>query len=310
MKKLSFILIIILAVNPLFSQSFEVYKGDTINYTDFEGKKQGKWIYFDTNNYGKIIKEGIYVNNKKEGIWKSYYKNGNLKASITYKNNRQNGYAKIYYKNRIVSEEGIWKGNRWTGQYKYYHKNGKPAYIWNFDNEGRRTGHQQYFFENGNLRLEGNWEDGKEQGVIKEYYVTGKIKMRSEWKFGKTDGVLREYYENGTVKAEKVFNNGIYNPNASKVYAYKNNTNNNNQQDSVKVANNPNNNQADLFTGTGFHKIYNDKKQLIQEGNFSKGVLVNGKKYYYDENGKHIKTAVYEEGRITEVIDIVKEDNK
>jgi hypothetical protein len=38
------------SIYRLFKPSFEIYEGDTINYTDTLGLRQGKWIYFDSLN--------------------------------------------------------------------------------------------------------------------------------------------------------------------------------------------------------------------------------------------------------------------
>lgn len=87
----------------------EVIKGDTLNRTDFAGEKQGRWVITKgvvvtktvqsayTGQAGlhtKVVKElewlkleeGMYVNNKKEGVWKSFHPSGSLKYSILYKN--------------------------------------------------------------------------------------------------------------------------------------------------------------------------------------------------------------------------------
>ena len=97
-------------------QSYEIYNSDTINVKDINNRKQGKWIYFFKSQASKIQKTGAYLNNRKTGLWKTYYINGNLKSEITYKNNRPDGYAKIYYENGKLSEEGLWKGTKWVGK--------------------------------------------------------------------------------------------------------------------------------------------------------------------------------------------------
>ena len=81
-------------------------------------------------------------------------------------NGKADGYAKLYYENGRVSEEGQWKNKIWVGDYKYYFENGNPAYVWKFDETGKRNGMQIYYHENGNKMIEGEWADGKETGTI------------------------------------------------------------------------------------------------------------------------------------------------
>ena len=42
--------------------------------------------------------EGTYKNNKRENIWKFFYKTGDIKTTVTYKNGLKNGKVTIYDK--------------------------------------------------------------------------------------------------------------------------------------------------------------------------------------------------------------------
>lgn len=75
---------------------------DTINRTYGDGTKEGHWITFEwtdpnekmvnenKENLAKAgrakIEEGYYKDNKKEGFWKFFNKDGTLKDSVEYKN--------------------------------------------------------------------------------------------------------------------------------------------------------------------------------------------------------------------------------
>ena len=233
-----------------YSQTFEIYKSDTINQTTDGNAKTGRWISFYTDSPGQIEREGFYENNRKTGIWKAYYKNGKLKSEITYVNNQPDGYAKLYYDNGKLSEEGFWKGTKWVGQYKYYHENGNTAYEWSFNENGKRTGVQKYYHENGKLRIQGEWIDGKENGVISEYDT------------------------NGNIRSEKVFAEGTINVNSSKFYAQKkvsvdeipDDTNATVGKTPIETNETQTNYQS--FDGNGFFKLYNAMKKMDREGEF------------------------------------------
>ncbi len=265
-------------------QSYEIYKNDTINRIDHNNKKHDYWIFFLKTDKSKIEKEGNYSNNRKKGVWKTYYSDGKLKSEITYANNRPNGYAKIYYRNGKLSEEGVWKGTKWVGKYKYYHENGKKAYEWSFDEKGKRSGKQKYYYASGKLRIEGDWRDGKENGMIKEYY------------------------EEGGVKSEKLFAAGEFNANSSKFFAEKkvtvedipDDTNATISREHITKENQ--NKKYQAFNGNGQHKLYNAFKKIDREGLFKNGKLVNGKRYYYSADGKLVKTVIYENQRLVKTI--------
>jgi len=296
-----FIILFIITIN-LQAQSFKIYNNDTINYSDASGLKQGEWIYF-LNDEISISQKGKYINSKKEGIWLSYYDNGNIKSSITYIKNKQDGYAIIYYENGTKSEEGLWKENRWVGEYKYYYDNGNPAYVWNFNDEGNRTGNQQYFYETGKLKIEGKWESGKEQGIITEYYSNGNLKTVSDYNAGIADGSKKEYFATGELKSEKKYTNGILDESSVVYYSSTDNTNVEiDVEDTVNTTVAEKDTNAALFTGSGYNKLYNKSQLLEQEGDFKSGYLYDGKKYYYYSEGTLIKTEIYQAGKITETI--------
>jgi antitoxin component YwqK of YwqJK toxin-antitoxin module len=78
--------------DPKALQSWEVRGKDTINRTDFAKNKQGRWEISKavTNESNQttwiLLEEGNYVDNKKEGLWKTYHPDGKLKDSLVYKN--------------------------------------------------------------------------------------------------------------------------------------------------------------------------------------------------------------------------------
>jgi antitoxin component YwqK of YwqJK toxin-antitoxin module len=273
LKKYLFLIIISIFTTKVFPQ-------DTINQKDANGLKQGYWIVYYPDS--KIKKEeGKYVNNKKEGVWKFYYPSGTIKQEVTYKDNKPDGYVKIYYENGKVSEEGIWKGNKWVGKYKFYHKNGNLAYDWNYNEKGKREGVQKYFYENGNIMIEGNWKNGKE------------------------DGVIKEYDENGNLKVEKVFHNGTLDVNSVKVYTQQSTKENQAKQENqnVVIKQQPKKKQKELeyFRDSGFKRLYNTKGQITAEGTFDKGKLIDGKKYFYDNDGNLLKINIYKNGRLVDI---------
>ena len=81
-------------------------KYDTLNFTDADGLKQGKWI--EVKNAGNSIKirEGEYIDNKKSGLWTEYNETGSRRYGITYINGIPNGYLVVYNEQGIISVEG------------------------------------------------------------------------------------------------------------------------------------------------------------------------------------------------------------
>ncbi|MFY7733462.1 MAG: hypothetical protein ACOVSR_08245, partial [Bacteroidia bacterium] len=63
--KISFLIFLCNCYLSIFSQSFTLHDGDTINVT-IDGKKQGFWRYYWPNDDLKY--EVFYENNEKQGI--------------------------------------------------------------------------------------------------------------------------------------------------------------------------------------------------------------------------------------------------
>lgn len=288
----------------LNAQKFETYGNDTINYVDADGKKQGLWIYFYDPEKTKIQQRGKFIDNMKNGVWEIFYPDGKLQSRVTYKNNIVYGNVQNYYPNGKLQEEGFWKINKWVGEYKYYYENGQLKYHWFFDDNGQRTGKQLYYYENGKKQIEGEWLQGKEQGKIVEYHPNGNVSKVVDFENGKINGEYKEFFEDGAIKLKIVYINGEPDPQNSIVYS----RNKPKQQVDTDIelvksdTTKPKEKELEYFTGNGFYKVINERGMVEQEGFFQKGILINGKKYTYDKDGKLVRTVVIEDGRIVEVI--------
>ena len=227
------------------------------------------------------MEEGDYVDNRKNGNWITYYNNDRVKHEITFQNNRPNGYATFYYKSGKKSEEGIWKNDRWVGEYKYYHENGNLAYEWNYNEQGKREGVQKYYHENGQLMIEGEWQDGKEAGKLVEYYANGDVKQE-------------KYFDNGSIKPEQTQKYERVNP----PYVEKKQ-----EEQNIDVAENKPDQPAGVFDGNGYHTLKDKKGRPLRKGEFKDGFLINGEVYQYGADGKKIKTTVYKDQQVVEIIE-------
>lgn len=63
-------------------------------------KKNGKYIFYIK---GKIRDKGQYVNDLKEGVWKTYHVTGELESIGKYKNGKKEGLWKRYYMRSAIN---------------------------------------------------------------------------------------------------------------------------------------------------------------------------------------------------------------
>jgi len=244
-----------------FNLSYGAEVRDTVNLVDEENLKQGYWIEYCN---GTKIREGNYIDNKKTGIWKNYRKTGSLSYTIRFTKGVPNGEMCSYYSDGKLLEKGIWVIDHWEGEYYSYFENGKLSAHFFFNKYGKRTGYQEYYYENGTLKISGSWKNGNKEGTI------------------------REYYEDGSVKCNKIFCNGITNPELHEEFPK-----------GVKLAEKRKGKIVSaMFSGNGYHVFYNKNQQTDREGDFKNGKLINGKRYYYNLKGILQKTAIYQNSKV------------
>ncbi len=250
---------------------------DSINVTDSQGWKQGRWVEDSDGedsegcSVGTKLEEGYYKDNRKAGVWKRFWCSGKVKNELIY-NNDKTITSKDYYPDGKLKEEGTWNNLGWIGPYKTYHPNGKLYYEWEYDQAGKRTGKQRYYYENGNLMFDGTWNAGKEAGIIKEYYENGSLRSEKNFNDGKLDTTSIKIYAQKEVKPVKV------DP----------------KKEEVKPPVNP---ELGVIKD-GYNKTFNREGKVDREGEFKNAKLFDGKQYFY-KDGKLEKIAIIRDGKVT-----------
>ena len=134
---------------------------------------------------------------------------------------------------------------------------------------GQTDFHKEYY-ENGQLKAEGEIVYSSSDGLWKYYYENGQLKAEGNWSLGKRDGLWKLWYENGQLK---LVSNWIYNGNEYLHGFYKAY----NMDGQVTSDGNYKFNEEN-----GWWKIYNENGQLIQEGIYESGHKTGWWKYYID----------------------------
>ena len=161
MKNLITILIFLLLFSFSFMKNF-VFEDGLIM---FEGKPYTGYVdrmvfeslipletdslYNEFQNYNfHLTNMGNVVNGKKDGIWKKYYKNGQIHKEITYKNGELDGRWIWYYDDGSLEEEG-------------YYIDGKEEGVW-------------VIVDSLGYINKGNYKNGKREDIWDWYYVSSK----------------------------------------------------------------------------------------------------------------------------------------
>ena len=70
------------------------------------------------------------------------------------------------------------------------------------------TGNNLCKYENGQIKSEGNYKDGKPDGKVTGWFENGQIQTILNLKDGKLDGKVIDWYENGQIEAEENYKDG------------------------------------------------------------------------------------------------------
>ena len=117
-------------------------------------------VLFTGEVTGKI--QGQFKDGKREGLWTSFYENGQLWWKGPYKDGKLNGPYVWYYDNgQLWSEETYKDGEIEDGPYLTYHENGQ---LWSEETykDGKREGPWVTYWGNGTVVEEytGTFKDG------------------------------------------------------------------------------------------------------------------------------------------------------
>ena len=276
------------------------------NYKHFKGK----YIIYESKGFGKeynvsdekLIFEGEIKHGQRNGKGKEYNYDGKLIFEGEYLNGKRNGKGKEHYHYEkkildiidIIIFEGEYLNNKVLNGTKF-DKNGDILYKFNNIN-----GQGKEYFDDGKLKFEGEYLNGKRNGKGKEYYKNGLLEFEGEYlndrkwegkgydKYNKItynlkdgNGIIKEYYDNGTLKFEGEYLNGKKNG-KGKEYDYFN--------EKVRFEGNYLNG---LRNGKG--KEYYYDRNILFEGEYLNGLRNGkGKEYYYDGTLKYEGEYLYD----------------
>lgn len=182
-----------------FDNGFLVSR-EFINRKDKQGRKQGTWKTFYPD--GDIKFSGNYLDGKKNGIFKKYDKKGNLVSIEKYEKgdkvveDKETADYKIkrdFYESGEVKTKATFLDGKMDGVRREYDKNGNVI--------------ESYIMDEGNVVGKGIVDkEGLKQGNWKEYYDSGKLKAKGKYKDDVKIGLWVYYYKNGKIEQKGHYN--------------------------------------------------------------------------------------------------------
>ena len=200
MKRYVLLLVILLfAVAPLMSQDF--------NKTDAKGRRQGTWRSFYPN--GQLRYEGQFKNDKCKGTFKYYDEQGNLKATNEFDKSGEKALNKTYAPNGRMIATGYYQNQKKEGEWKYFDEASGQLRLVEDNKEGKVHGWSKlYNPNNGVLAEETQYVEGQPEGQCRKYSDTGTLLMECLYHKGRLEGPTKTYYPSTALKEEGQYANG------------------------------------------------------------------------------------------------------
>ncbi len=139
---------------------------------------------------GIMIGEGVVTEKgERDGFWKEYYDDGNLRAEGTYDKDKKSGKWKFFHRSGVMEQEGSYKNGLPEGEWRWYYASGDLMREESYFN-GLPDGITTEYDEEGNIITRGEYIEGKESGEW--YYRSGDSEIKGTYADGMRNG-LWEY---------------------------------------------------------------------------------------------------------------------
>lgn len=173
-----------------------------------EGKKHGKWTtYFLLEN--QIHTEKQFVQDSLTGKYTKYFENGRVNISGEFLNNKKEGDWKWFDKQGGKDMEGQFVKDQQSGNWIYYYPSGKVRTKGSFL-EGKKTGKWEFFYKNGRKHKEGTYKNDEKNGEWTVWFENKKMLHKGNFTNGKENGFWESWYENGEKKDAGTYKNGVF----------------------------------------------------------------------------------------------------
>jgi len=132
-----------------------------------------------------------YYNNKPySGYSVKYHKNDTLMERIGFYKGKKQGVAKSWFRNGVLRMESHYEQNKLVGSYKAWWNNKVLALESHYES-GKLQGVQKRWHYTGVLAKKRNLEQGKENGMQQAWLKNGKMYVNYEAKNGRIFGMRR-----------------------------------------------------------------------------------------------------------------------
>lgn len=139
-------------------------------------------IYYEDDST-QIMAEGRIVDKKREGMWRYYYKSGEIWGSLMFEGDEPTGKGMLYYDEEDggTKAQAEFEDGKIEGTYLEYYSNGESKTSIEYS-EGKPDGEAKFYYDSGSIKIEGEYKEGLKQGKWRHFTETGDLMDKEKWK--------------------------------------------------------------------------------------------------------------------------------
>jgi antitoxin component YwqK of YwqJK toxin-antitoxin module len=170
---------------------------------------------------GKVKTRASYKGDVPEGVRREYSTNGEVTAAYTYQKGIviaegivddegvRDGPWKEFYADGQLRAEGLYRNGNRIGKWRFYHPNGNLEQEGSYNNQGNTDGLWKWYYEDGLVLREENFLNGNSEGIFTEYDENGSVIIQGEYVEGLEEGFWK--YQEGDHREEGIYRSGMRN---------------------------------------------------------------------------------------------------
>lgn len=109
------------------------------------------------------------------GVRRDYYPDGRLQSVVTYEKGRVKGPYRTFNEAGNPMETGTRVMNHWVGKYYMHYENGAVRQSFTYNENGKRSGLQRYYYPGGMLHMMSKLRDDVQEGYFLEFDSLGML---------------------------------------------------------------------------------------------------------------------------------------
>jgi histidinol-phosphate/aromatic aminotransferase/cobyric acid decarboxylase-like protein len=193
----------------------ELSKGQKLGFKVYNSKSYVLRLYSEDKEFVRRTYDQLYS----EKIIVNIVDDVNLVFSVSNNKKIWEIFTNVILKtdiNNLRDTNELWptvmmeyeKSNLEDGWFRRYWENGHLRYEWEYKDGKRADGISTGWHKNGKLKQTITYKNGKKNGLWTKWYENGQKKIEERMKDGKNDGLWTMWTENGKESSERIYKDG------------------------------------------------------------------------------------------------------